>query len=64
MGWSMKLGNILIMIFTIISIVGFGYMFGMGLFYLEHSSHYGLIGIITIISAVIDFGLLAIKKEN
>lgn len=60
----MKLGDILIVIFTIISIVGLGFTFSLGLHYLEHSTMYKAAVIITTLSSAIDIGLLAIKNEN
>lgn len=60
----MKLGDILIVIFFLISIIGLSYMFGLGLVYMEHSAQFKVVGIITIISSIIDYGLLIIKNEN
>ena len=59
----MKIGNLLIYITTIIAIIGFMFMFGMGLFYMEHTTLYAVVGIITILSAAIDFTLMQIKNE-
>lgn len=60
----MKIGNLLIYITTIIAIIGFMFMFGMGLYYMEHTAVYSITGIITLTSALFDGILMTIKNEN
>lgn len=59
-----SIGDILIILFAIISIICFMFMFGLGTFYLECSTFYSIIGIICILSATISFTLLEIKNEK
>lgn len=57
----MKIGNLLIIITIVVAVLGFLTMFGMGLFYLDHTAVYGTIGIISFSSAIIAYVLLLIK---
>lgn len=59
-----SIGDILINVFTLIAIICFMSMYGLGIYYLEHSTIYSIIGIIGILSATISFTLLEIKNEK